>query len=109
MPELKEVLSRHDLSKAVAEKIKGQTSKRIPIDDITTILCSLQEIVKEKLMEGRKVRLPGLGDFSGVVKPAGEGRDPRTGETIKLEERMAVKFKASRTLKDEIKKLFKNK
>lgn len=102
-----EVLSRHDLSKAIAEEIKGKTSKRLTIDDVTTVLCAIQEVVKEQLMAGKKVRLPGLGDFSGIVKPAGEGRDPRTGEVIQLDERMSVKFKASRTLRDEIKRLFK--
>lgn len=107
MENVKEVLSRHDLSKAITEKIKGKTSKRVTIDDVTTIICAIQEVVKDNLMAGKKVRLPGLGDFSSVVKPAGEGRDPRTGETIQLDERMAVKFKPSRTLKDEIKKLFK--
>ncbi len=107
MENMKEVLSRHDFSKAITEKIKGKTSKRITIDDVTTIICAIQEVVEDQLMAGKKVRLPGLGDFSGLVKPEGEGRDPRTGETIKLSERMAVKFKVSRTLKDNIKKLFK--
>lgn len=104
---MEKVLTRHEIAKLLSEKLKGQTSKRIPMNDIKIILRTLPEIISESVLAGSKVRLSGLGDFFGVVKPAGEGRDPRTGEPIALEERMITKFKMSRTLKENVKAAFK--
>ena len=49
-----------------------------------------------------KVTLVGFGTFSKVRRKARKGRNPQTGETIKIKASNAVKFKAGKKLKDAI-------
>lgn len=47
-----------------------------------------------------KVTLVGFGTFSKVRRKARKGRNPQTGESIKIKASNAVKFKAGKKLKD---------
>ena len=49
-----------------------------------------------------KVTLVGFGTFSKVRRKARKGRNPRTGEAIKIKASNVVKFKAGKKLKDAI-------
>ncbi|MFH2064423.1 MAG: HU family DNA-binding protein [Pseudomonadota bacterium] len=49
-----------------------------------------------------KVTLVGFGTFSKVKRKARKGRNPQTGDAIKIKARNAVKFKAGKKLKDAI-------
>ena len=49
-----------------------------------------------------KVTLTGFGTFSKSRRKARNGRNPRTGETIKIKASNVVKFKAGKTLKEAI-------
>jgi DNA-binding protein HU-beta len=46
------------------------------------------------LTRGEEVKLVGFGSFVVTKRAAGEARNPRTGETVKVEESMVPKFKA---------------
>ena len=48
----------------------------------------------------KKVTLTGFCTFTAVNKEAKEGRNPRTGETVKIPARVAVKGKAGSKLKE---------
>ncbi len=49
-----------------------------------------------------KVTLVGFGTFSKARRKARKGRNPQTGEAIKINARNVVKFKAGKKLKDQI-------
>ncbi|HSQ86020.1 MAG TPA: HU family DNA-binding protein [Desulfobacterales bacterium] len=49
-----------------------------------------------------KVTLVGFGTFAKVRRKARKGRNPQTGEAIKIKARNAVTFKAGKKLKDAI-------
>ncbi len=49
-----------------------------------------------------KVTLVGFGTFSKVRRKARKGRNPQTGEAIKIKASKTVKFKAGKTLKDAV-------
>ena len=49
-----------------------------------------------------KVTLVGFGTFSKVRRKARKGRNPQTGDAIKIKARNVVKFKAGKKLKDAI-------
>lgn len=103
----KNILSTHEFAKAISEATKGLTSKKITIDDVKTILRVIPGVVGEELLAGNIVRWHGFADFESVVMPAGEGKDPRTGETIQLEERMLTKVRLSRSYKESVKSAYK--
>ena len=54
------------------------------------------------LAKGDKVPLVGFGTWSVSKRAAREGRNPRTGETVKIAARNAVTFKAGTALKDSV-------
>ena len=49
-----------------------------------------------------KVTLVGFGTFKNVYRKTRKGRNPQTGEQIKIKGRNTVTFKAGKTLKDKI-------
>jgi nucleoid DNA-binding protein len=54
------------------------------------------------LGSGNEISLVGFGNFSVSKMAARDGRNPRTGEAIKIAARNQVKFKAGKTLKDAV-------
>ena len=62
----------------------------------------IEGITKALKKKDGKVTLVGFGTFAKVRRKARKGRNPQTGETIKIKASNAVKFKAGKTLKDSI-------
>ena len=63
------------------------------------------EAITGALAKGDKVPLVGFGTFAVSKRAAREGRNPRTGETVKIAARKAVTFKAGSALKDYVNEL----
>ncbi len=63
---------------------------------------AILEEIKNNLASGEKVSLTGFGSFHVKNKNTRPGRNPRTGETILIQARKVVTFKASDKLKDAI-------
>lgn len=59
--------------------------------------------IKKALKKGDKVTLVGFGTFSTVKRKARKGRNPRTGEEIKIPAAKAPKFTAGKALKAAVK------
>ena len=57
---------------------------------------------KTELKNGEKIQLVGFGTFEVTEKAAREGRNPKTGETMKIAACKAPKFKAGKALKDAV-------
>ena len=77
-----------DLVNAMAEKA-GMTKVQAK-----NALDAMMDTTVETLKKGEKVVLLGFGTFSVVERPARKGRNPRTGEVIKIKASKSVKFKA---------------
>ena len=56
------------------------------------------DTVAEALLGGDEVRIHGFGAFKTVQRPARLGRNPRTGEAVKVAARRVVRFAPSTTL-----------
>jgi DNA-binding protein HU-beta len=63
---------------------------------------ALIAVLGDALEKGEAVTLTGFGSFKVVDRAARTGRNPRTGKEIKIPASKAVKFTASKTLKDAI-------
>ncbi len=57
----------------------------------------------EGLKGGDEVSIAGLGIFSAKMRPARQGRNPRTGESIQIPAMRVPKFRAAKALKDAVK------
>jgi DNA-binding protein HU-beta len=60
--------------------------------------------IKQGLTQADKVTLIGFGTFYKQQRKAGKGRNPRTGEEIKIPASVLPKFKAGQALKDAVSK-----
>ena len=87
-----------ELIAAVAEK--AEISKK----DAEKAVKAFTDAVAEELAKGGKVQLVGFGNFEVSERPAREGRNPRTGETMTIAASKTPKFKPGKALKDEINK-----
>ena len=89
-------MSKQQLVEMIAEKA-GLTKA-----DASRALEATMESIQEALKKGEKVSLVGFGTFATSKREAREGRNPRTGETVKIAARTAVTFKAGSKLKDAV-------
>ena len=78
-----DLAEKHELSKKLANEILGD----------------LIAAVGKHLKKGDKIRIPGLGIFQVRKRPARMGRNPATGEAIKIKASKKVAFRASKELK----------
>ena len=60
------------------------------------------ESITKSLKQSTDVRLVGFGTFTVAHRPAGEGRNPRTGEKIQIKAAKLPKFRAGKGLKEAI-------
>ena len=89
-------MNKTELVVAMAEKT--ELSKK----DAEKALKAFTDVVAEELAKGEKIQLVGFGTFEVVERPAREGRNPKTGESMKIAASKAPKFKAGKALKDSI-------
>jgi len=67
-----------------------------------TALDSFTSGVRDSLKKGRRVSLVGFGTFSVGKRAARNGRNPQTGEAIKIKAAKVPRFKAGKALRDSI-------
>jgi DNA-binding protein HU-beta len=87
-------LSKSQIASAVAEK-NGLTKKQA-----TEIIASIVELAYKNAKNS--FTLPGLGKLVLVNRKARMGRNPATGETIKIAAKRVVKFRVAKAAKDAI-------
>ena len=63
---------------------------------------SIIEAICMHLEKGDRVQVPGLGSFAISERAARTGRNPKTGQSIKIEASKNVRFKAGKDLKDSV-------
>ena len=71
-------MNKTELIAAVAEK--AEISKK----DAEKAVKAFTDVVSEELVNGGKIQLVGFGTFEVSERPAREGRNPRTGETMTI-------------------------
>ena len=89
-------MNKTELIDAMASKT-GRTKK-----NAEAALNAFVETVSEELVKGGKVALTGFGTFEVSERAEREGRNPQTGETMKIAASKAPKFKAGKVLKDQV-------
>ena len=89
-------MNKNDLIAAVADAAglqKGDAGKAVD---------AVFDTITGALKGGDEVRLVGFGTFQVTERAASEGRNPRTGEPIKIPASKQPKFKAGKGLKDAV-------
>ena len=89
-------MNKAELVAAMAEQA-GLSKK-----DAEAALKAFTDVVSDELKNGGKVQLVGFGTFEVSERAAREGRNPQSGEVMKIAASKAPKFKAGKALKDSI-------
>ena len=71
-------------------------------NDIKVVVEQFLDLVGEKLIDGNTIEIRGFGTFACKPRKARPARNPRTGETVLIEERLVPTFKFSNDIKDRI-------
>jgi len=90
-------MTKDDLAQAMLDKGHGDNkagAKRL-VDDFL-------DAMKDALIAGTEVRLGGFGNIKVAKRNAREGRNPHTGEKIKIAAKVVTKFKAAKHLADAV-------
>ena len=88
---------------AVMEDMKEQGYPIESHAQAERIVKSVMGNISKTLAAGDEVRFAGFGSFKTRVNKARVGRNPQTGEEIKIPETRVVKFTAGKTLKSVVK------
>ncbi|ASG68926.1 transcriptional regulator [Francisella halioticida] len=75
----------------------------VSLEIAKTCLDALTNAVTDSLKKKEDVTLVGFGTFQAKKRAARDGRNPKTGEPIKIAAATVPSFKAGKTLKDTIK------
>jgi len=87
------------LSKIVAE-IAANVD--MPKKSVAGVIDELVTLTVKNLKKGNKVRLTGLGILQVRKRPARMGRNPATGEAIKIKASKKVAFRVAKDLKEAV-------
>jgi DNA-binding protein HU-beta len=90
-------MTKEELIAAVAREAKiTKVAAAKAIDSIT-------DNISKELKKGGRISLTGFGTFSVAKRKARTGRNPRSGETIKIPATKTAKFKPGSALKQAVK------
>lgn len=87
-------MNKTELIEVVATK--AEMTKK----DAAEAINAFTEVVTEQLAKGEQIQILGFGTFVVSERKAREGKNPQTGETIKIDACKVPKFKVGKCLKD---------
>lgn len=90
-----QTMNKAELIEAVQKNLGGDTSKRAASDAVEAVLASISKGVAKT----GTVQLIGFGTFKVAKRAARTGRNPKTGEAMKIKASKTVRFVPSSALK----------
>ena len=88
-------MTRSALIEKVAEKVEGLTLKQTEI-----VVETVFERIKDALKQGEKIEIRGFGNFRLKERQPRKARNPKTGESVEVPQKKAIRFKAGKALKE---------
>jgi DNA-binding protein HU-beta len=70
--------------------------------EMTAILTDMVDSIAKHLKKGSRIRMAGLGILQVRKRPARMGRNPATGEAIKIKASKKIAFRAAKDLKQSV-------
>lgn len=90
-------MNKADLAQKVQDVLGGTRTQAEQV--METVIDNIVSALKR----GEEVSVAGLGIFSTKMRPARQGRNPRTGESIQVPAMRTPKFRAAKALKEAVK------
>ena len=70
--------------------------------DVEKIVNTIFDKITEAMTQGNRVELRGFGAFSVKKRDGRTGRNPRTGESVEVDEKFVPFFKTGKLLRDRL-------
>lgn len=90
------------IQKIFDENQELPAERRLSQRDVEKIVNTIFEEITDALANGDRVELRGFGAFSVKKRDARVGRNPRTGESVAVEEKHVPFFKTGKLLRDRL-------
>lgn len=94
MDRLRNVMNKTELIEKVA------TSAEVSKNDAARVFTAIVDTITDSLSTGEAVTIVGFGTFKVADRAARAGRNPQTGETIKIAAQKTPRFSAGKQLKE---------
>ena len=89
-------MNKQELVSKVADTAKCTKS------EAASIIDGFVDVITKTLKKGGEIRLTGFGTFTTSKRKATTGRNPRTGQAIKIPASTQPKFRAGKSLRDAV-------
>ncbi|MEZ5675533.1 integration host factor subunit beta [Thalassovita litoralis] len=94
---------RSELIQKIFEENQDRSSEnQLTMRDAEKIVNTIFEEITDAMARGDRVELRGFGAFSVKKRDARVGRNPRTGESVEVEEKHVPFFKTGKLLRDRL-------
>ncbi|MGB1238556.1 MAG: HU family DNA-binding protein [Pseudomonadales bacterium] len=93
-------MNKTQLIDVITRKMKIRHDRAVSNKDVDCLISSFSECVTQALADGDEVSIPGLGKFSTTERAGRDGRNPQTGEPIKIAPATVAKFTPAKALKE---------
>jgi integration host factor subunit beta len=90
-------VTKSDLIERVSVRVPHVSKK-----DTETVVNTIFDSMTESLMHGDRIEIRGFGSFQVKIREAREGRNPKTGEEVKIPAKRTPFFKVGKELKERI-------
>jgi DNA-binding protein HU-beta len=91
-------MTKQELVEMLHAKWDGQMTKKLTAELVDGVF----ENVSKAICKDKRFSYPGFGTFVVRNRKARKGRNPQTGEAIKIKASKAVGFRATKSLKDKL-------
>lgn len=85
--------------KELIQQVMATNPHGTKASEVETIVSNVFDVIQQALVSGEPVVITGFGKFENVERKATTGRNPRTGESVSIPARQAVKFSPGKALK----------
>ncbi|MCC7305333.1 MAG: integration host factor subunit beta [Alphaproteobacteria bacterium] len=90
-------MTKSELIQRLAER-----NPHLYLRDVEKIVETIFEEITKALVDGHRVELRGFGAFSVKQRDSRTGRNPRTGETVKVDAKRLPFFKTGKGLRERL-------
>ena len=89
-------MNKKELIETIAER--AEFTKK----DTEAFLQAFVDVIEDAVAEGKKIQMIGFGSFEPRERAEREGRNPKTGEVIKIPASTVPVFKAGKEFKEKV-------
>lgn len=83
-------------------EILSEKNLNLSTKDVELAVKSLLDLMTQTLANGERIEVRGFGSFSLHFHKSRNGRNPKTGETVKLSSKYTPHFKPGRLLRERV-------